>query len=121
MACKDGDIHKATKILYGKSKVSKLSKGVNINFQNAYGLTPLHWAVVRGDRNMVQMLLDCGADWNIPNVNGQTAENIAATQTLGNLIAGRNHHHHRHLQHPSFIPDTGYFGTPLGFYCYYYY
>ena len=72
--------------------MSKLATGVDINFQNSYGLTPLHWAMVQGDRSMAQLLLDCGADWNIQNVNGQTAEDLGTHGAVRNVISGTESH-----------------------------
>ena len=48
----------------------------NINQQNGNGNTPLHLV----PKVAIQYLLDCGADLNITNKNGQTAFNYIASQ-----------------------------------------
>jgi ankyrin repeat protein len=47
---------------------------VNVNMQDKFGRTSLHWAESRGDIDVCKILLDAGADVNIQEMeNGQTA------------------------------------------------
>lgn len=56
-----------------------LEQGANINGQeNALGVTPLHCAVHQGNDEMVEFLLECGANGNATTADGQTALHIAS-------------------------------------------
>lgn len=50
----------------------------NFNFQGSFSSTPLIEAVQHGFKDIVQMLLDAGADVNFKNTNGDTALVYAA-------------------------------------------
>ena len=57
-------LHDAVKEL-DYAKVRRLIKtGVNIDEGNDIGVTPLHWAVIRGDSNILKLLIQNGADIN---------------------------------------------------------
>ncbi|MFD1246039.1 ankyrin repeat domain-containing protein [Paralysiella testudinis] len=47
-----------------------LEKGVPINAQDCYGMTPLHYAVRSGNYEAVKVLLEAGANPNISNQDG---------------------------------------------------
>ncbi|KAF7714801.1 Uncharacterized protein PECH_008034 [Penicillium ucsense] len=56
-----------------------LEQGAKINEQeNALKVTPLHCAVYQGNDEMVEFLLECGANGNAMTANGQTALHIAS-------------------------------------------
>ncbi len=40
---------------------------------DGHGLTPLHWAVMAGDLHVVRLLLEFGADPNLPSTEGAFA------------------------------------------------
>ena len=50
--------------------------------------TALHWAAKRGHRDIVQVLLDCGADTAVVNSKGETAANLAVDSSLAQLLGG---------------------------------
>ena len=54
-----------------------ISRGANVNLQNRDGMTPLMWAVLAGNIEMMKRLLDAGADITIKHSNGQTALDMA--------------------------------------------
>jgi hypothetical protein len=49
-----------------------LEEGFNVNSQDFYGRTPLHNALIRRDKKMVDFLMVSGADSGIKNVYGVT-------------------------------------------------
>ncbi len=49
-----------------------LAKGGAVNELDAYGCTPLHHALEREEPEMVQLLLDAGADASIADSSGRT-------------------------------------------------
>ncbi|KAK9877679.1 hypothetical protein WA026_019354 [Henosepilachna vigintioctopunctata] len=49
----------------------------NVNSQNNYKHTALHWAIFRGNEYLVEGLLQCGASINIPNASGGTPMDAA--------------------------------------------
>jgi ankyrin repeat protein len=62
----------------GKAK-RLLEQGAKINDQeNALGVTPLHCAVYQGNDEMVEFLLENGANGNATTTDGQTALHIAS-------------------------------------------
>ncbi|WP_274585818.1 ankyrin repeat domain-containing protein [Neisseria leonii] len=46
-----------------------LDKGVEVNAQDCYGMTPLHYALRAGNADAAIALLEAGADPNIPNID----------------------------------------------------
>lgn len=63
-----------------KKKVTKcLNEGANINeqFINDSNNTPLHVSVIKGDRDIVKLLLDRGAKIDCKNIDNKTALDIA--------------------------------------------
>lgn len=84
---KSGDI-KAVQKVVKKGKV-------NVNEQDAEGLTPLMVSAIAGDSDMVQLLLESRAEPNIQALNGMTALHAAAfhgreSVMLRLLTAGAN-------------------------------
>ncbi len=51
-----------------------LQNGANPNIQDMYGRTPLMYAMLNGDRDVVETLIRNGADVSIRDENGETAE-----------------------------------------------
>jgi ankyrin repeat protein len=52
---------------------ASISHGADVNFLGADGMSPLHWAVFRGDLDAVQLLLAAGGDPNQPSFEGSFA------------------------------------------------
>ena len=50
-----------------------LAKGANVNARDEDGCTPLIWAVLAKNKNVVELLLAHGADVNCKNNQGETA------------------------------------------------
>ena len=57
-----------------------ISRGANVNLQNRDGMTPLMWAILAGNIEMMKRLLDAGADITKKHSNGQTALDMAREQ-----------------------------------------
>jgi cytohesin len=51
--------------------------GVDVNKQDRYGMTPLHYAALNGKQEAAQCLLQHGADPRIKNSWGQSVSDIA--------------------------------------------
>lgn len=65
-----------------------LMAGAAVNIRNAYGMTPLHFAV-KGDTELVKMLIDQGANVNARNREGDSVLHYAVlhdTETVSSLI-----------------------------------
>lgn len=45
---------------------------INVNAQNALGLTPLSVAIINSRDDAAELLMDHGADTNIPDIHGRT-------------------------------------------------
>lgn len=54
-----------------------MKKGANVKMQDSQGNTALHWAASHKHEATVKLLLDCGADAKICNLNGVPAIQIA--------------------------------------------
>ncbi|MFT3823794.1 MAG: ankyrin repeat domain-containing protein [Chitinophagaceae bacterium] len=65
-------IHKAALESDYESVLELIHKKVDLNELDNNGHTPLHWAVFRGDIELVQILLTAGADPNIFSSDGVT-------------------------------------------------
>lgn len=66
-----------------------LRHGANINDQDSFGLTALHWAASLNNTNMVKFLLRKGIDTSIQSDNGFTAEQYARAlknNTIADII-----------------------------------
>lgn len=64
-----------------------LSKGVELNAQDVQGTTPLMWAALAGDRDLVQFLLARGADASVKNKRGKTAVDLARSKQHMEVVA----------------------------------
>ncbi len=49
-----------------------INQGADVNYQNCIGRTPLHEAVQSGDKQLIQLLLDAGADSSIVDQDGKS-------------------------------------------------
>lgn len=72
LACISGNINTVTFLL---------SKKANVNIEDSNGITPLHYAVRRGQENIVKSLLEHGADFT---------KNNKHDSILHGAVAGRN-------------------------------
>ena len=64
-----------------------LNNGAKLNIQSESGNTPLHVASMMNNIQIVQLLLDHGADITIKNNEGKTAEDKAKSALIKNLLA----------------------------------
>ncbi|KAF5342141.1 hypothetical protein D9611_002035 [Ephemerocybe angulata] len=60
-----------------------LESGASINHQNRWGSTALHQAVLRGDTLGIELLMEYGADVNIPDGNGYTVKGFYVNAGAG--------------------------------------
>lgn len=72
-----------------KAALALIEKGhATVNLQDFdQGHSPLHLAVAKGDVQMVQLLLDCGAPVNQEDVDGVTPLHLAAANGFTNVAA----------------------------------
>jgi len=63
-----------------------LTHKVNINVQSKRKYTPLHMAAGKGMADVVQKLLNAGADPKIQDINGQTAEDYATQLQIKEIL-----------------------------------
>ena len=70
-------IHKA--LQYGKLQVVQklIEKGCNLNFKDTFGSTPLHYAALNNNKEMVGLLLSHKANTSITDADGNTPFNLA--------------------------------------------
>jgi ankyrin repeat protein len=57
-----------------------LVRGADINTPDLNGNTPLHWAVIMGQSNIVKQLVDTMADLNVKGVGGKSPLHLAVQQ-----------------------------------------
>ncbi|KAJ3533121.1 hypothetical protein NMY22_g7459 [Coprinellus aureogranulatus] len=60
----------------GKIMRKLLSSGADVNYQNRWGSTPLHNAIMRGDSESIETLMEYGASIDIPDGNGYTVKSF---------------------------------------------
>jgi len=66
-----------------------ISKGEPINIVDEHGLTPLMYAADKGNYEMVEFLLDAGADPSIRTPSGIVASQMARTDEVRDLLQSR--------------------------------
>ena len=66
----------------GHFEVAKLliERGAEIHAKNCYGTTPLHWAAILGQSDIVSYLLNQGADINSRDGSGHSALFLAVVE-----------------------------------------
>ena len=76
-----------TAVVHGYKDIATLllSRGADVNIQNDYGQSPLHFAVHNSKVSMVQLLLQNGADVNAKSERG-TALDIAKNRKDTEII-----------------------------------
>jgi len=57
---------------------SLLHAGADVNLQNKYGETALHWAAAERNRTAIEVLLSFGADRHVVAHDGRTARDAAS-------------------------------------------
>ena len=62
-----GPIHDAAKIGVLVGVQAELDKGVDVNVKGSHEETPLHWAAGGGHKEIVELLVNNGADVNAKN------------------------------------------------------
>jgi len=55
-----------------KRPICLIAKGADINAKDEYGWTPLHYAAIKGQKEVVELLIAKGADINSKNQSGET-------------------------------------------------
>ena len=65
---------------------SLLNQGANVNAQEKYGWTPLHWAALNGYYDVAKLLIENGADVNIKNNGGWTPLHEAAFKECYDIV-----------------------------------
>ena len=63
-----------------------ISKGAAVNVKNEEGMTPLHAAVLAGDRDTVALLIAEGADVNARNKSGLTPLSTASEKDEQEIV-----------------------------------
>jgi ankyrin repeat protein len=58
--------------------IELLGRGANPNIADSAGYTPLHYAVMKGNLNAVQALLQKGANRDAASISGSTPRNLSA-------------------------------------------
>ncbi|KZT67860.1 hypothetical protein DAEQUDRAFT_672474 [Daedalea quercina L-15889] len=72
-------LHHATQNAYGPTVALArilLESGANVNYQNLYGEIPLLSAFQLGDARVVELLMEFGADLDIPDADGTTGRSM---------------------------------------------
>ena len=63
-----------------------IQNGAEVNAQNAFGYTPLHWAVSNGHLETVKVLVENGANVWIKSGAGQTPRDMANSRFIKHRI-----------------------------------
>ncbi|CAN1250833.1 Acyl-CoA-binding domain-containing protein 2 [Linum perenne] len=73
--------------------LKSINHDVSVNLKDSEGRTPLHWAVDRGHRNIVELLVERNADVNAKDNEGQTALHYAVVcerEGIAELLVKQN-------------------------------
>jgi pectate lyase len=76
----DSSIHGAASLGVSDKVKAFIKNGVDVNEEDAQGMTPLHLAVQGGHREIVEFLLSQGADVNAKNNEGKTPLELALSE-----------------------------------------
>ena len=73
---------------FNSVEVSKflISKGININSQDAFGNTPLHISILNHSLIIAEFLISNGADLSLSNISGLTPIHLAAKMNYVELV-----------------------------------
>ncbi len=73
----------------GETKIALLllKNHAAVNVQDQFGEAPLIWAAMAGDKTVVEALLRLGANRNLKNVDGWTAERLAKRNKHADVVA----------------------------------
>jgi len=66
--------------------IELLDSGVDVNFEDAMGMSALHWACDRGHLDMARLLLDRGAQVNAEDECGTTPLHVACTCDHADIV-----------------------------------
>jgi ankyrin repeat protein len=87
-AAKSGDLAKVKELLKDNPNlISSIAPGSPDDFWVCTGGTPLHWAVLGGQKDVVEFLLDNGADVNFQDIGCNTPLHMAAYRGYKEIAA----------------------------------
>ncbi|KAF0405052.1 Mga2p [Gigaspora margarita] len=80
-------LHMASMLGYKRLCAYLIEKDINVDMQDKYGFTALHYSAWTGREDIVRMLLTAGSDDIIRNSNEKTASDLAASRTFHNIVS----------------------------------
>jgi ankyrin repeat protein len=70
------------------------------------GFTPLHYAVIKGRRQLITPLIKYGADWTLHDGRGKNSLQLAETYDLKKLFQGNSNFSHHSPHFPILLKST---------------
>jgi len=83
----DKALHRAVRARRGRENIDALpNRKLNVSTRDRPGMTALHWAVDKNDKEVIQILLNAGCDVSVQSQTGKKALHIAATTGKSELV-----------------------------------